>query len=256
MARLPQIARKASKRAKYIGIRGASVGLGLIFRRRPRVLLYTDSRGLNLSANSTHVHYPVMLGLKYNIEPYVCPEKWTSLIDFIELLQNRDLAAYDAVVAHVGVVDFSPRHRSTAVNKIYSAKKAGYDRIFGEQNMRSHFETCYDVKYEGEDTVSMFSVQMMIDSLIPLLRGLPKFTYIGGNRLVDGWVGDYWKPRPLNINIVVDYFRVLSKSLSSCLDLLCWSDDEIKRFTTDGIHPSRAGSEIILARLTEIIEGR
>ncbi len=196
--------------------------------------------------------YPGSLIRRYYVDPFLCPEKHTTIMDFLKTYENSQ-NHYDIIIAHVGIVDFSPRHQSTALNEIYKIKKDWYDRIFGEANMLEYLNSNLGIKYEGDNTINMFSLQMAENRLIPYLNNIPNLIFIGCNNFVKGWQGNYFKPRPENISLVDDYSRLFCSNLHNAIDLSDWSDTEVKLYTYDNLHLTPEGGGILLSRIVEKI---
>lgn len=233
--------------------RGRSWAASPLSRGKP-LLIYSDSRGLNLSASAVYWHYPRRLSFKFPTEQKLCPHKWTTFADFYEFALKNDLSRYRAVVLHLGVVDFSPRPWRMAREKIYGEKANSYNGIFGEHLMLSHMEKRALPMYEGDYTNNMFTLEMAELYLIPWLRTIPNIIWIGGNPIIKQWRGDYWKDRPENIHLVEDYFRLLDRSLDSVISLSDWSETEVKERTTDNIHLTKSGSDYIYNSILEKIK--
>ncbi len=220
-----------------------------------RILLYTDSRGINLPEHFYYKHYSTRLINLYNVEAYLCPEKWTTILDFLKLWKNVNHANYDYVVLHTGVVDASPRHQKILINEIYPDKKVMFDDVFGESNISKFHKTDLGCDYEGDKTINMYSLEMARKHLIPRLLEIPKLIWIGTNKIDTAWRGNYWKDRPKNIRLVEDYSRLFSDSLPNVVNLLdLWSLEDVHNYTFDNIHPNKVGSDIIFSVLETIIK--
>lgn len=92
---------------------------------KKKVFIFTDSRGFDVT-KTTHKNNPFSLYTKhfiknYNTDVFVCPEKTTTIYDFLEYYYNSK-KNYDFVLAHIGVVDFAPRTLSQT-KKILNQKK-------------------------------------------------------------------------------------------------------------------------------------
>jgi glycosyltransferase involved in cell wall biosynthesis len=238
-------------------------------------LVFADSRGQHRPAGSTHTLFSQRLyaleGLQ--VDHYLCPFKWTTTLDFFESFSLDRLRQYDRVVLYTGIVDWSPRKLSNARDDLYenhneanlgalklntedyrkkivNRKKATFDRIFGEDAMRRHLAAPFEVTYEGEPTINMYSLAMAEHGLLPRLQSLPNLVFINANRFVAGWRGDYSRERPANISITHAYSDLFSRQLGDrVVDLRVWDDEDIKRFTCDNLHLSAAGNEYIFNEL-------
>jgi len=220
---------------------------------RKRILLYTDSRGNYIKGHCDYKHYGKRLAEHFDVDMYLCPEKWTTTLDFLELCKKIRLEDYDAIVLHTGIVDASPRHQKIAVKKIYPPKKTIFDEVFGEQRIGQHLNTDLGCEYEGDKTINLYSLDMARECLLPILKKIPNLIWIGGNRIVPGWRGNYWKERPANISYIEMYFNLFASELEHVVDLMGWTHEEIKRYTFDNMHLNKEGSDYIYERLLQKI---
>lgn len=224
------------------------IGLG------KKILLYTDSRGINIPGHYDFQHYSTRLILKYNVDAYLCPEKWTTILDFLALWKQTKIRNYDFVILHAGIVDASPRHQQVAYNKIYLDKKNIFDDVFSEKKISAYLKTDLKCDYEGDKTINMYSLQMAEENLIPRLIEIPNLIWIGTNRIDKTWRGNYWKERPENIQLVEEYSKLFTNKLPRVIDLLeAWSLAEVRYFTFDNVHPNKEGSEFIYRKIENII---
>lgn len=208
--------------------------------------MYTDSRGDNIPGHVDYQHYGVKLKEKYDVDMYLCPEKWTTTLDFLKLyysLDKKQRDSYDYVVLHTGIVDFSPRHQTIAIEKIYSDKKDIFDEVFTEREVVKHLKSDFGLEYEGDKTINLYSIKMAEKYLIPRLQGIDNLVWISCNKIVKGWNGNYWKERPVNIDITEKYSNLFLKKLKNTIDLMSWSNDEVKKYTFDNMHPNKEGSD-------------
>lgn len=223
-------------------------------RGKKRILLYTDSRGKNIPNHYYYDHYSKRLAKKYSLDTYLCPEKWTTTFDFIKLIEKVNLKDYDLVLLHTGIVEFSPRPQKSFNEVIYPQKKKYFDLIFGEDKMKLHLDFDLGVPYEGDKTNNMYSLQMAEEYLIPYLQKVSNLIWIGGNKIVPDWLGNYWRPRPENLNITEHYNRLFIEKLPNTIDMMDWSLEEVKEYTYDIIHVNQKGSDILYQRLVDKIE--
>jgi hypothetical protein len=208
-----------------------------------------------------------------HVDDFLCPFKWTTTLDFIECFPADRLRQYDRVVLYTGIVDWSPRRLSNARDDVYNSrsevnlgaleintedytkkivnrKKATFDLVFGEDTMHSHLAAPFDVAYEGEPTINMYTLAMAESELLPRLRGLSNLIFINANRFVPGWRGDYPRDRPANISITHAYSDLFSTHFGDRLvDLRVWNDEDVKRFTCDNLHLSAAGNDYVFNEL-------
>jgi len=244
-----------------------------------RILVFTDSRGQHKAQGSTHKLYGEMLGdlpgLK--VDPYYCPFKWTTTLDFLDSFNRNKLAKYDLVVLHTGIVDFSPRPFSNAfgdlydnqnlenidnlslntrdyLRKIRNWKKPIFDKIFGEETMAEHFQSPFDSFYNGERTINLYGFEMARLRLIPILNRISNLLFVNTNRIVPGWNGDFPRERPRNMDVIHNYCQLLSEDIENQIDLSKWTDEEIKRFTTDNLHLTEEGNTRIFNEILDSID--
>lgn len=235
--------------------------LGVIFYRwrnrcKPRVFLFADSRAVDVRRRYTKRDplnfYPLQIVRGYCTIARIVPYRHTTIMDFLwEYEQVKQWA--DLVVAHVGIVDFSPRPRDDAQDNIYRLKKAKYDNVFGEDYMRMHLAGDLKCNYEGKPTTNMFSLDATQQFLIPQLRKIRGLVFVGCNRIVPGWEGTYYRGRPKNITIINEYSRVLTQSLAGAVSFDDWTDPDIKHFTVDNIHYSPEGNAQVSNRILTAI---
>jgi len=220
--------------------------------------LYTDSRGTNIPGQENYEHYGILLEKKHNIEKYLCPEKWTTTLDFLKLLESKKIEDYDLIILHTGIVDHSPRHQQVAQNNIYKDKKNIFDKVFGKEVIKSYLKTDFCSDYEGDKTINMYSMEMAKEYLLPRLLEIPNILWISSNKIVPGWNGNYWKERPTNIGIIEDYSRLFLEYFGpkKSINLMSWNDREIKKYTFDNMHPTKAGSDYIYSRILKNIKER
>lgn len=229
-----------------------------IFQRKLKILLYTDSRGDNIPGHLDYEHYGVLLEKKYNVEKYLCPEKWTTTLDFLSLLKERNPENYDLIILHTGIVDHSPRHQQIAINSIYKDKKIIFDEIFTEEAIQKHLNSDFGIEYEGDKTINLYSLSMAEKYLIPELKKFKNLLWISSNKIVPNWNGNYWKDRPQNINIIEKYSNLFLTELGkrNVIDLMVWNNDDIKKYTFDNMHPTKVGSDYIYERIEESISNK
>lgn len=218
-----------------------------------RILLYTDSRGDNLPDHIDYQHYGERLAEWHSIDAYLCPEKWTTVIDFLELYEHLDTKAYDLIILHAGAVDASPRSQTIMLEQIYPPKKRMFDKVFGESNIQAYLKSDLNCEFEGDKTINMYSPRMAARDLLPRLRQIPNLIWVGANRIVPNWRGNYWRDRPANIQIIEEYSKLFRDELPQTVDLLEWSLEDVQRFTFDNIHPNKDGSDYILREILEKI---
>lgn len=244
-----------------------------------KVLLLTDSRGIHKPIGSTHQIYAERLGKTPGIQltSYRCPYQWTTILDLLRILDRLGAKNFDHVILHAGIVDHSPRQLSSMLSrlvdpadpapeaieqsmiekrdfskgKLVNAKRPLLEKMFGKAAVEAHFSAPYDVAYEGEKTINLYSLEMLKASLLPRLQSIPNLIFVSSNTFSDGWQGDYPKPRPQNIHMIEDYSRVLCEGLEHVVNLHQWSDAQVRHFTCDNLHLTKEGSDWIYLRLME-----
>lgn len=249
--------------------------------KNPRkILIFTDSRGQHKPHGSTHRIFAERLSDNpdFQVQTYLCPMKWTTTLDFLENFSAQDLAKYHHVILYTGIVDWSPRKLSNAredlynnlksentqnfglnttnyADKITNNKKAIFDSVFGAANMEAHFRTPFDIMYDGEVTINMYSLEQAVEKLAPRLAEIPNLIFINSNRFVPGWEGDYTKGRPENIAVTETYSRAISNKLpkNRVIDLLQWDARTVTEFTCDNLHLTKEGSDWIYDEIIERI---
>jgi hypothetical protein len=256
--------------------------LGTRLRRKPRILLFTDSRGELKPTFRDKLIFPEKVKAELEtrgtkVDLILCPFKWTSTIDFIELVETGQLNIdrHDRIVLYTGVVDWSPRpvssyracmkgttkapldlktlKRTKRPPRLANQKMAFFRQFFGTRAYNAHARSTFNVEYRGEPTTNLYSLQMLETRVIPYLQGLgERLIFINSNRLVPGWEGDYIAKnpdgRPKNIRVLEEYAEKMSEAFD-CIDLLKWSERQVKKLTVDNMHLTHAGSEWIYERL-------
>jgi len=247
---------------------------------KKRVLVFTDSRGQHKPAGQDHATFGERLAVdpRFEVALFLCPMKWTTTLDFLDLFGAAELASFDHVVLYTGIVEWSPRRRSSAIfdlydnpvvanaenisantrdysKKVVNNKKKIFDSVFGEDAMAQHFQGSLGIEYEGEVTSNMYSLQMAETSLIKRLNDIPNLIFVSANRFVPGWQGDYRRERPNNISLSHAYSDAFCQGLSnvSVIDLGRWTDDEVMVYTCDNLHLTRLGTDFIFDELMKVM---
>lgn len=223
------------------------------------VLIFTDSRGFEVT--SWHNRYAPwnsyigMLSKSYRVTYVIQPEKHTTIYDFLYYSSDRDLSSFDKIVLHCGVVDFSSRPESD-YKLVSDSKKDKIKHLFGEQYWDSLMtrELRKSHLYNGEKTLSLVDLELSLP-IFSKLSELNNLLWIPSNRVLLNWRGNYWRDRPTDINMVWSN----SKSLLDVFDLahvdiLKWTDNEIRLYTVDNIHFSRAGMEFLFKQISKSID--
>ena len=228
--------------------------------RKQKVLIYTDSRGFNVLSKSGKNPFDsyIKYFLKdYRIDYFICPEKHTTIPDF--LLKHKELenGNYAFVVMHCGVVDFSPRPISNLEWVLGSKSENKYFQI-SVQEYYDYYKKPSTILYNKEETINLYSTNFLKKVIIPDLLKIKNLIWINSNHFVKGWEGNYTKGRPLNINqLVNDFDEIMEKNLEYTVNLRSWDDDQIMKFTVDNIHFNKIGfQEVFKLIKNKIIELR
>ena len=223
-------------------------------RWKPSLFVYTDSRGFRIdnwwSRRNPIGAYVSMLAQQYRLTYHICPYRHTTLLDFLFDVHQNDMARYDAIILHVGIVDFSPRPISQAA-AVLKEKAHKIRAVFGDK--ASEFEPyLHKDVYDGEPTASLYSPQVLTDLILPEIKKLKsRLVWIGINNIVLEWRGNYHRDRPRNMNVVGEFqARVEFGRGYEVLSLSHWSEQQIRQFTVDNIHLSRVGNEYLFGELS------
>jgi hypothetical protein len=226
--------------------------------KKKKIFIYTDSRGFEITKifnrKNPFSSYISHFVKNYNCKVYVCPEKHTTLFDFLYTL-NKESINYDYVIAHVGVVDFSPRQISQ-ISNILDLKKRKIISIFSEKiyNDILNFQG-YDTLYEKEKTSAILP-ENQIENMAKKFNEIENLIWISCNPIDLNWDGNYPRKRPKNINIVNTKSKELIKSLTSkgVVDLTEWTSIDIRKYTCDNIHLGQEGMNFLVEKIEEKIE--
>ncbi len=103
----------------------------------------------------------------------------------------------------------------------------------------------------------MYRLSSARESLIPRLMAIKNLIFINANRIVRGWKGDYPRERPENMSVIHDYSHAFAEAFPAerLVDLLTWSEDEVKIYTCDNLHLTEAGSDYIYDALLQRMFG-
>lgn len=249
-----------------------------------KILIFSDSRGQFVPRGvNPDVLYTHRLAKNpdYNCHLILCPMKWTTIADFIGLSSSLKLDDYEAVILHLGIVDWSPRPATSAVNDVYNSsasanarnffsntqnynekvinnKKDFFDDIFGESRMREYLSNPFDVFYEGSPTVNMYSVDAAARFLLPILDKIPNLIFVNSNKILVDWDGDFVRGRPRNICMANKYASAFQEYLGEykCINLLQWSDVDIRLNTCDNMHLTERGNDFVYREIHERLTSR
>lgn len=235
---------------------------------KPRVLVFTDSRGYEVTKawnkKSAYASYVGELCKHYYVDYIICPEFSTTIVDFLYEYQQRSLAGikYDAVIAHVGVVDFSPRPVNMLQDMVDN-KSYKVDSLFSEGlNMATHLQDYhqkfFDELYFGKPVKNFYSKEFLVSNILPKLKQINNLLFIGCSPVLTDWHGNYWRERPHHMNMILDYSKICAENLDNFVDLSTFSPDEIKRYTIDNIHLSPEGfkhlHQVIQPKLEQLVK--
>lgn len=228
---------------------------------KPRVFIYTDSRGFEISKifnrKSPFNSYVNHFVKNYRCHAYICPEKHTTIFDFLYVLYlKQKIYKYDYIISHIGVVDFSPRPFND-VKPILNLKKHKIEKIFGTEL----FNLIIDIKpyksiYFGQQTSSII-IDEFLAVIAEKFNPINNFIWITCNPVDTEWRGNYKRDRPKNINIVNEKSKKLLNMLNSdikVVDLTSWSLEDIHKFTCDNIHMSKLGMNLIENKIKEKLD--
>jgi len=220
-----------------------------------KVFLYTDSRGFDVTGKLGRIplnSYADKLIETFNTSYYLCPEKFTTIVDFLNTIGDT-WKNYDIVIMHCGIVDFSPRPLSN-IKKVKDSKIAtpNFDELF--KSNADYHNTILGAQYYGEDTITIYSKEYLETVIGPKLASIENLLWIDSNYFVQGWEGNYERGRPSNIQEVVsDYELILKKFVKNSLSIKDWSVGDVKKFTLDNIHFTKSGFNEIYNRLAVFI---
>lgn len=258
--------------ASALPISGSPVAPATSPAHRKRVLIFTDSRGQHKPAGDSHKMFAERLAedSRLEVETRLCPMKWTTTLDFLAHFDAAQIAGYDHVILYTGIVDWSPRRLSNArddlydnrnsthsdawnlnttnyARKVVNNKKATFDNVFGADEMARHFAAHFTTVFEGEPSINMYRLSAARERLIPRLAAMSNLIFINANRIARGWKGDYPRERPANMDIIHDYSRAFAEAFPGerLVDLMEWSEEDVKIMTCDNLHLTEAGNAYI-----------
>jgi hypothetical protein len=236
----------------YMGARNVHAAA----RRRPRLLVYTDSRGFDVGRwycrKNPFRSYVSWLTDSYHVDYHIGPHRHTTLVDFIHdcdavLARKR----VDAVVLHVGIVDYSPR-AARGASLLRQSKSARVAAIFGERAQRAFLPRQYAERFDNEATESLYDLCFLREWIVPYIQAISvPVIWIGVNRVNASWRGTYFRERPSNMNAILDYQADIDRSLPDSSLSLPWSATEVRTYTVDNVHLSAAGFAFVNDRIRE-----
>lgn len=221
----------------------------LVNYNKPRVFIYTDSRGMNVMSKNRKNPFNSYVGelvKRYNSTYFICREKHTTIIDFLTTAQKFNLDDFDFVILHCGVVDFSPRPLSNLNFVLQSKNENDFFKI-AKAKYSDYYINPTDVLYKEEKTQSLYSPEFLEEIILPELKKINNLIWISSNHFVLGWEGNYTAGRPQNIDEYVSRFdTIMKKNLTNVVNLWTWSDENIKKYTIDNIHFTKEGFAEVL----------
>lgn len=219
-------------------------------KNKKRVLVFTDSRGYEVTKpknrKNAYSSYVKKIIKQYNTDFYICPEHSTTLIDFLYQykINIQSGLTYDYVIAHIGIVDFSPRPLSMLDSMMQTKlHKLKYLNL-PIAEMKKYQTEPFPVEYYGQKTKNFYSENFFIERILSELKKIDKLILIGCNEVDLSWRGNYWRERPENINIVLDYNKHFY-NLDRFLDLSHLSLAQVHNFTVDNVHLNSSGFNYI-----------
>ena len=225
-------------------------------QKKKKILIYTDSRGFEISSIKNRKNpFGSYIGYfinNYNVDYYLCREKHTTIIDFLHLF-HKNKKKYDYIILQLGVVDFSPRPKSM-VRPIYNFKRKKVKNIFDIKTIEDHLRTTSTDYYAGEETLSLYSLTMAEKYILPELLKIDNLIWIGCNKVLPDWDGNYPRKRPDNMYVIEDYTQLFHNNLKYSINILDWDEEEIKEYTCDNIHLTVKGMEYLRQSILSVID--
>jgi|SaaInlStandDraft_4_1057021.scaffolds.fasta_scaffold06821_5 hypothetical protein len=224
--------------------------------KKKKILVYTDSRGFEISSIKNRKNpFGSYIGYfikNYKVDYYLCREKHTTIIDFLHQF-HKNRKNYDYIIIQLGVVDFSPRPKSM-VKDIYNVKKNIVKKLFDINTIENHLKTTSTDYYEGKETLSLYSLAMAENYILPELLKIDNLIWIGCNKVLPSWDGNYPRKRPKNMYIIEDYTQLFHNNLQHSINILDWDEEEIKQYTCDNIHLTEKGMEYLRQSILSVID--
>lgn len=231
----------------------------LFGKKRGSLYIYTDSRGFYVNKwyckKNPLFSYLQILSKDYHIDYKLCDYKHTTLIDFLCDYENKIKSKkYDAIILHLGVVDFSPRTVAQA-NEVLKIKKRRLVKTFNLYDVKNIVVNEYLEEYEGERTASLYTEEFFKNFIIDKINKIDQnIIWIGVNKVLSDWNGNYEKNRPSNINNIIKYQNVIDNSFNGkIISLSSLSDQDIKKYTVDNIHLSLDGFSYIAKKIYDVM---
>jgi len=221
-------------------------------RSAKTIFFYTDSRGHDVLGNFKGLHkgsYIEYFLKRYKVYYHICPEKYTTIADFLVFAEKIDLTKYNYVVLHCGVVDFSPRPLSNIEN-VKASKKGNkfFDYLFRANEQ--YYANPSDTIYYNEKTINLYSPLFLKEHIIAKLCKIENLVWIDSNHFVSGWEGNFKKGRPSNIeDFITGFDEIMSGAIRNVVSIKDWNEEQIKEFTIDNIHFTKKGFKEMYDRI-------
>jgi hypothetical protein len=234
----------------------------ILNRNKVKMFIYTDSRGFEISKiqhrKSPFSSYLLYFVKNYNCDVYICPEKHTTIFDFLYTYKTKsNNIKYDYVIAHIGVVDFSPRV-SSDISQILNLKKEKIINVFGNDFFEriSNLEIFED-DYLGQKTSAIISWDNLLIDISDKFNEISNFIWISCNPVDVSWRGNYSRDRPININLVNDKSKKLIEKLNENVSVVNLTDltiEEVHKYTCDNIHLSEDGMNFVKNKILKWVQ--
>lgn len=225
-------------------------------QKKKRILIFTDSRGFEVTKpwnrKNPFSSYVGTLALRYSCRVLVCPEKFTSLVDFISYYDEADGSSFDHIILHCGIVDFAPRPESS-FEQMFETKRCKLDQYSLSESISKNNREASE-SYEGEPTYSFLNKEALDSVILPRLINMPNLIYVGTSKVLTDWDGIYWRKRPRNINEQLKLDAMLCKAARNSIKMSELNDELIKLYTSDNVHYTNKGFNFILAKLEPILK--
>lgn len=220
-------------------------------RNRQKILIFTDSRGFEVTKfynrKNPFSSYIGRMVTRFNCTVKICPEKFTSLLDFMAFYHDLENTSFDCVILHCGIVDFAPRPESSFDQML--ADKEKFFEIYPIFEYIKKENRNSQVKYQGENTYSFLNEKALNNVVLPILKNIPNIIYIGASPVLLNWDGNYWRKRPENINEVLCLDAIMKRVLVNNISLSDLTAEQIKIYTSDNVHYTKEGFEYIYNQL-------
>lgn len=238
-----------------------------------KACVFADSRALFKEPHANYKLFTEELTQKWDVDLYIQPYKWTTVVDFLGLILDGVINPndYDLVILYAGIVDFSPRpikglknglliNKDTNLMHISAGKVYQYQRKlnnkinylndlgFNMEQLKPHYSLGFDVIYEGDRTCNLLPSSQM-EKLANILNIIPNLLFIDCCKVLPNWNGSYKRGRPSNINLVYENSIKLSPLMNNAIRISDWTEKNIREFTSDNMHLTKNGSDKLLQNI-------